>query len=53
MKRKVLFNKVYAKFALFKQAFDDVFEHLHKHQAALASFITDHFNLIGKPEVGI
>ena len=27
MKRKVLFHKAYAKLALFKQAFDDVFEH--------------------------
>ena len=53
MKRKVLFNKAYAKFALSKQAFDDFFERFHEHQPALASLITDHFHLIGKPRVGI
>lgn len=53
MKRKVLFNKAYAKFGLFKQAFDDFFERLHEHEADLASLITDRFHLIGRPATGI
>ena len=53
MKRKVLFNKAYAKFALFKQAFDDFFERLHEHKLALASLITDRFHLIGKTDARI
>ena len=53
MKRKVLFNRAYAKFARFKQAFDDFFQRLHEHQTALESLITDRFHLIGKAEAGI
>lgn len=53
MKRKVLFNRAYAQCALFKQAFDDFFERLHEHEAALARLITDRFHLIGQPEAGI
>ncbi|WP_375455754.1 transposase [uncultured Methylobacterium sp.] len=53
MKRKVLFNKAYAKFALFKQAFDAFFERLNEHEADLASLITDRFHLIGQPDAGI
>ena len=53
MKRRVLFNRAYAKFALFKQAFDDFFERLHEQEAALKSLITDRFHLIGRPETGI
>jgi len=53
MKRKVLFNKAYAKFALFEQDFDDFFERLHEHEVALASLITDRFHLIGKTDAGI
>lgn len=53
MKRKVLFNRAYAQFALFKQAFDDFFKRLHEHQTVLASLITDRFHLIGQPDVGI
>ncbi|MEH3119700.1 MAG: transposase [Methylorubrum populi] len=53
MKRKVLFNKAYAKFALFKQAFDDFFQRLHEHQADLVSLITDRFHLIGQTKTGM
>lgn len=53
LKRQVLFNKAYSTFALFKKAFDDFFERLHEHEAALISLITDRFHLIGQPEPGI
>ncbi|SFL78595.1 transposase, partial [Methylorubrum salsuginis] len=53
MKRTVLFNKAYAKFALFKQDFDDFFERLHQHEADLVSLITDRFHLIGKTDARI
>ncbi|ALK10593.1 IS630 family transposase [Blastochloris viridis] len=53
MKRKVLFNKAYGKFALFKQAFEDFFQKLPTYAADLASRITDRFHLIGKPNSGI
>lgn len=53
MKRKVLSNRAYAKFALFKQAFDNFFNRLHEHRAALESLITDRFHLIGRPKTGI
>ncbi|ALK09485.1 hypothetical protein [Blastochloris viridis] len=53
MKRKVLFNKAYGKFALFKQAFDDFFHNLQTYAADLASLITDRFHLIGNPNSGI
>lgn len=53
LKRHVLFNKPYETFALFKQAFDQFFERLHEHEAALATLITDRFHLIGHPKTGI
>ena len=53
MKRKVLFNRTYATFALFKQAFDDFFQRLNEHKAALATLITDRFHLIGRTQAGI
>jgi hypothetical protein len=53
MKRKVLFNKAYGKFILFKKAFDDVFNNLPAYAAELASLITDRFHLIGHPNSGI
>ena len=52
-KRKVLFNKAYGKFALFKQAFDDFFKNLPAYAADLVSLITDRFHLIGQPNSGI
>ncbi len=53
MKRKVLFNRAYAKFALFEQAFDDFFQRLDNHAAELRSILTDRFHYIGSAEHGI
>lgn len=53
MKRKVLFNKAYAKFALFQEAFARFFEHLDDYADELASLITDRFHYIGVSEIGI
>ena len=53
MKRKVLFNKAYEKFALFAKAFDAFFENLHDYKAELKSLITDKFHFIGASGNGI
>lgn len=53
MKRKVLFNKAYEKFAGFAKAFDEFFERLHEYRAELESLITDRFHFIGNDENGI
>ena len=53
MKRKVLFNKAYAKFALFKAAFDTFFETLPAYAAEIKTLITDRFHFIGVAGGGI
>lgn len=53
MKRKVLFNKAYSTFSLFKQAFDAFFERLPTYAEDLKTLITDRFHYIGKPNLGI
>ena len=53
MKRKVLFNKAYATFALFRRAFEDFFRCLPEHADQIASMITDRFHLIGREGAGI
>lgn len=53
MKRKVLFNKAYAKFALFRQAFLDFLENLTPYADELTSLISHRFHFIGKTEIGI
>ena len=53
MKRKVLFNKAYAKFALFKEAFARFFENLDDYADEIKSLITDCFHCIGVSEIGI
>lgn len=52
-KRKVLFNKAYEKFALFKQAFEDFFANLASYAAELEALITDRFHFIGAAQTGI
>jgi transposase len=53
MKRKVLFNKAYAKFALFQQAFEEFFARLPTYAAEIRSLITERFHFIGAPQNGI
>lgn len=48
MKRKVLFNRAYPTFALFKPAFDDFFRSLPSYASQIASLVTDKFHLIGR-----
>lgn len=52
MKPMVLFNRAYAKFALFKQAFA-FFERLNEHNTDLDSLITDRLQIIGRADAGI
>lgn len=53
MKRKVLFNRAYEKYALFRQAFIDFLKSLDQYANELSSLITDRFNFIGKLKDGI
>ena len=53
MKRKVLFNKAYAKFALFKEAFAQFFAKIDEYEAELKSLIDGIFHYIGSAENGI
>jgi transposase len=53
MKRKVLFNKAYAKFALFRRAFLDFLADLAPYADDLKSLLTDRFHFIGAKENGI
>jgi transposase len=53
LKRKVLFNKAYGKFALFKAAFDRFFEEIDQCATELRSLITDRFHFIGRANSGI
>ncbi len=53
MKRKVLFNKTYDKFALFKQAFSDFLQNLDAHADTLMRLITNRFHFIGDAQTGI
>jgi transposase len=53
MKRKVLFNKAYAKFALFKEAFAQFFAKIDEYAAELKSLINGSFHYIGAAENGI
>ena len=53
MKRKVLFNRAYAKFALFRQAFLDFLNDLTPYAGELATLLTARFNFIGTQENGI
>ena len=53
MKRKVLFNKAYEKFALFAKAFDTFFQRLNDYKEELKSLITDRFHFIGEAQIGI
>ena len=52
MKRKVLFNKAYAKFALFQQAFREFFNNIDQYADEIDSIITDRFHYIGNVENG-
>lgn len=52
MKRKVLFNKAYEKFTLFKQAFSDFLQNLDAHARDLKRLITDRCHFIGKAKTG-
>lgn len=53
MKRKVLFNKAYAKFALFPKAFDEVFANLATYAQQIETLITDRFHFIRAPNTRI
>lgn len=52
MKRKVLFNRAYARFALFEHAFQDFFQRLDHHTAELRSILSDRFHYIGSSKNG-
>ena len=53
MKRKVLHNKYYAKFADFRAAFEDFFAHIGGWKEELESLLTPKFHFIGAPANGI
>jgi transposase len=53
MKRKVLHNKYYPKFADFRAAFDAFFAHIGGWKAELETLLTPKFHFIGAPANGI
>lgn len=53
VKRKVLFNRTYARFAHFKQAFREFLADLTPHARDLETLLSDRFHFIGDAEYGI
>lgn len=53
MKREVLFNRAYATFSFFRQAFEGFFRCLPDKATQIARLITDRFHLIGRAPPGI
>lgn len=53
MKRRVLFNKAYPTFALFKNAFDQFFRSMPDCAHQIRTIISDRFHLIGASAAGI